>query len=342
MNPILITGGAGFLGSILKTRLLNQGYQVVSIDLQKDNFIHPNFTAVQGDIRNTGTLSRLFKKYNFTAIYHFAAMMPHAVKNRQDFWRTNVNGTKNIAALAKKHQVPRLIFASTNCLWGKPINHPIKETDPICPREIYGQSKAAAEAILETYAKDLNIIIFRCPPIIDETRVGLIGIMFDFVRENRKLWMVGQGKNRYQLLYAGDCISAMLAALKYRKSATFNLGSSNIPTFRQMYKYIIQKSQSKSRLASFPAPIIHPVMVAARRLKLSPLSPYTEAMLDQTVILDTTKVEQELNWQPTLNNSEMLYKSYQYFVKHRANFTTGATNKDLASPGLIKLLKWVS
>jgi nucleoside-diphosphate-sugar epimerase len=83
-------------------------------------------------------------------------------------------------------------------------------------------------------------------------------------------------------------------------------------------------------------------MILARKLKMSPLSPYTESMLDKTIILDTKKAKKELNWRPTLNNSEMLLKSYQYFVAHRTQIATGSTNKDLPKPGLIKLLKWIS
>lgn len=342
MKTILITGGAGFLGSILKKSLLEQRFRVISIDLQKDDFRHPNFTAVVGDIRSKSTLSRLGKKYQFDAIYHFAAMMPHAVKKRQDFWRTNVDGTKNIAEFAKKHHIPRLIFASTNCLWGKATKQAIKEDDPLCPQEIYGKSKMAAEQILQEYKKDTRIIIFRCPPIIDESRVGIIGIMFEFVRENRKLWMVGKGNNRYQLLYAGDCLDAMQKALKYRKSGTFNIGSQDVPTFREMYKYIIQASGSKSRIKSFPSWLIHPIMRLAAYLRLSPLSPYAESMLDKNVSLDITKAKHELDWQPTLNNSEMLLKAYNYFVAHRSSLSVGGTNKDMAKMGLIKILKFFS
>lgn len=343
MKTILITGGAGFLGSILKKELLEQQRcRVVSIDLQKDDFAHPNFTAVIGDIREPRTLAKLGKKYHFAAIFHFAAMMPHAVKKRQDFWRTNVDGTRNVAELAKKHRIPRLIFASTNCLWGKATQQAIKEDDPLCPQEIYGKSKMAAEKILHEYKKDLKVIIFRCPPIIDESRVGIIGIMFEFVREDRKLWLVGKGNNRYQLVYAGDAVRAMLAALKYRRSNTFNIGSENVPAFREMYKYIIQNSGSKSRIKSFPSGLIHPVMRLAANLKLSPLSPYAESMLDKNVSLDISRAKQELNWQPTLNNSEMLMKAYDYFIEHRSELSVGGTNKDMAKMGLIKLLKIIS
>ena len=342
MKTILITGGAGFLGSILKVELLAQRYRVISIDLQKDEFRHPNFTAIVGDIRSKSTLTKLGKKYQFAAIFHFAAMMPHAVKNRQDFWRTNVDGTRNIAELAKKFRIPRLIFMSTNCLWGKEIRHAIKEDEPLCPQEIYGKSKMMAEDILREYEKTFKVIIFRCPPIIDESRVGIIGIMFEFVRENRILWMVGKGDNRYQLVYAGDCMRAMFAALKYRKSDTFNIGSENVPTFREMYKYIIQKCGSKSRIKSFPSWLIHPIMRLASKLKLSPLSPYAESMLDKNASMDITKAKRELGWQPTLSNSEMLYKSYTYFVEHRSELSEGSTNKDMAKMGLIKILKFFS
>jgi nucleoside-diphosphate-sugar epimerase len=341
-QTILVTGGAGFLGSLLIKELIKKGIRVVSIDLEKDTFSHPNFTAIQGDIRDKKQLARLGKKYTLSAIFHLAAQMPHAVKNKREFWATNVDGTRNIAELAKAHNIKRVIFTSTNCLWGKSLGRPIREDDPPAPSEIYGKSKLEGENILRSYAKYFKHIIFRCPPIIDDGRAGNIAIFFEFIAENRKVWMVGKGSNRYQMISARDTVDAMLHALHYNKSNTFGIGSSDIPTFREMYIYVIKKANSKSRPASFPAGLIRPAMRTANVLKISPLGIYFQQMIDKDFEFDTSLLRKELGWQPTLNNSEMLYRAYDYYIKHQNEIKSGGTNNQKAKMGIIRVLKWLS
>ncbi len=101
MSTYLITGGAGFFGSILKEKLLLDGHFCVSIDLEPDNYVHNNFIAIQGDIRDTKLLNDIFEKYNFDAIFHCAALLAHVKKDMKNLWTSNVDGTLNIAKYAK-------------------------------------------------------------------------------------------------------------------------------------------------------------------------------------------------------------------------------------------------
>lgn len=159
MGTYLITGGAGFFGSILKEELLNNGHSCVSIDLEPDDYKHENFTAIQGDIRNIATLEELFNKYKFDAIFHCAALLAHVKKELKNLWTSNVDGTKNIAEYALKYNINKIIFTSTNCLWGKSFDSLIKEDEPPAPIEIYGKSKLEGENILLSYKDKINSII---------------------------------------------------------------------------------------------------------------------------------------------------------------------------------------
>ena len=103
MGTYLITGGAGFFGSILKEILLNNGNKCISIDLEPDNYKHENFVAIQGDIRNLELLDKVFQEYKFDAIFHCAALLAHVKKELKNLWSSNVDGTKNIAEFAKKY-----------------------------------------------------------------------------------------------------------------------------------------------------------------------------------------------------------------------------------------------
>ena len=96
MNRVLLTGGAGFFGEVLKTRLLERGVSCVSVDLQRDDTRHAQLVAIQGDIRNRATLEPLFAEHRFDGIFHCAAILAHAVKDRRFLWTSNVDATDTI------------------------------------------------------------------------------------------------------------------------------------------------------------------------------------------------------------------------------------------------------
>ena len=212
MRTALITGGAGFFGEILKQKLLEQNIYCVNIDLQKDYFSHPNLYSLQGDIRHLDTLETLFSRFKFDVIFHCAAILAHAVKDKNFLWESNVNGTRNIAEFARKYKVPKVVFTSSNCLWAENFQRPVKEEDTPKPAEIYGKSKWEGEKILLEYTNSFDVVIFRCPTIMDYGRLGLLSILFEFIYEGRKVWVVGDGSNRYQFIYAQDLIDACLKA----------------------------------------------------------------------------------------------------------------------------------
>ena len=161
MNCYLITGGAGFFGSIMKKILLNGGNRVVSIDLQGDDLADDNFIAYKGDINDDALMERIFNEYKFDAIYHFAALLAHVKSELKNLWHANVDGTANVAKYAAKYGVKRVIFTSSNCLWAEDFSHKITEEEPPCPIEIYGKSKLEGEKILLSHDEFISII-FRC------------------------------------------------------------------------------------------------------------------------------------------------------------------------------------
>ena len=98
MKRYLLTGGAGFFGDILKRRLLDAGHGCVSIDLQADQTRHANLVTVQGDIRDRTAVAALFETHRFDGVYHCAAILAHAVKDREFLWSCNVDATRTLAA----------------------------------------------------------------------------------------------------------------------------------------------------------------------------------------------------------------------------------------------------
>ena len=216
-----------------------------------------------------------------------------------------------------KHNIKKIIFISSNCLWARNFDAPVTEEETPFPVEIYGKSKLEAEKILLSYKNKINSIIFRSPTIMDEGRLGLLGILFEFIDEGRKLPMVGDGKNRYQFIYAKDLVKAFELALSYNKTEIFNIGSDNVKTFNEVYEYVIKKSGSNSRLIHFPKLPMIWAMKICFWLGISPLGPYQYKMIASSFVFDTNKIKQKLGFSPSLKNEEMLLRAYEFYHKNK-------------------------
>ncbi len=343
MACYLITGGAGFFGSILKKHFLSLGAKCVSIDLEPDDFIDENFTSYQGDINDNSLMDEIFSTHKFDAIFHCAALLAHVKKDLKKLWHANVDGTENVCKYALKNNIDKIVFISSNCLWAKNFDTNVTEQEKPSPVEIYGKSKLEAEKILLSYKDKINSIIFRSPTIMDEGRLGLLGILFEFIDEDRKLPMVGDGKNKYQFIYAKDLAKAFELSLKANYSDVFNIGSDDVKTFNEVYEYVIKHSGSKSRLLHFPKLPMIWAMKVCFWLSLSPLGPYQYKMIASSFVFDTQKIKQKLGFKPTLKNEEMLLRAYEFYHKNKEEILKRkdvSAHNSVAKMGIIKLLKW--
>jgi UDP-glucose 4-epimerase len=344
---ILLTGGTGFFGSILKKYLQAAGHHYINLDRLSDPQDEVAGRMGVADLRDADAVEKAFQKFGpFDAVCHIAAELAHEVQDKQGLWNSNVEGTRNIADACVRHGVSKLIFTSSNCLWGRPLNRPVVENDEPCPVEIYGKSKLAAEQLLHKYRTSLNVVIFRSSTIIAPGRVGLLGILFDFFAEGRRVPVVGRKNKPYQFIYADDYSRAILQALDYQKSDIFHLGSHDPVSLEQSYRYVIQQSGSTSKIYHLPAFPTLPLMRICHILKISPLGPYQYNMIAEEFVFDTTHVEKTLGWHPTKTNGEILYAAYDYYVKHKQQLEDNAASlpahRRKSRMGVIRLLKWIS
>jgi UDP-glucose 4-epimerase len=346
LRTVLVTGGAGFFGGILLERLLRDGVRCVSIDLERHELSHPDLEAVQGDITDTGLMERLYADHEFDAVFHCAAMLAHAVKDRDVLWRSNVDGTRIVSEQAAKHGVPKLVFTSSNCLWGENMGRPVREDDPPRPVEIYGRSKWEGEKALDAVRDLVDVTVIRCPTIIDAGRLGLLAILFEFIAEGRKIPMVGTGDNRYQFIYAPDLADACIRAAQRDGGApVYNIGSDDVKTMRQVYERVIEQAGTGSRIRRLPKAPTIAAMRLAGALKLSPLGPYHYRMIAEDFVFDTTLIRSELGWRPTLTNEGMLHRAYEHYVSNLDEIrrrTDVSAHRQVADMGAIRLLKWIS
>jgi UDP-glucose 4-epimerase len=221
----------------------------------------------------------------------------------------------------------------------------VREDDPPAPVETYGASKWEGEKLLQAHADRFSSTAIRCPTIIDEGRLGLLSILFEFISENRTVWTVGRGSNRYQFIYAMDLIEAMLASARAPAQRVFGIGSDEVRSMREIYEYVIANSGSASKVSALPHGPTIAAMKIAHRLKVSPLGPYHYRMISSEFMFDTSRIKQELGWRPTLSNHEMLLRAFQYYKANRAEIysrRTASAHRTPAKPGVIRVLKWMS
>jgi UDP-glucose 4-epimerase len=343
---VLITGASGFFGGLLKRRLLAEGFRCTNIDLVADTDTHPNLTSVQGDIRSKALLASLFEKDRFDAVFHCAALLAHDTIDDAALWTSNVDGTRNVAETCRRYGTGKLIFTSTNCLWASNLGHEVKEDELPNPIELYGRSKLAAEEVLAEYRQDLDVIIIRCPTIIDSGRLGLLAILFEFIQDNKKVWVVGSGSNRYQFIYAQDLATACIQCLDYHHSDLFHIGSDNVVSLRRVYQAVIEAAGTRARVAQLPKAPTIAAMQLAHKLGVSPLGPYHYRMIAEDFIFDTTHIRNKLGWQPTLTNEQMMVEAYRYYAAQRAEIHARkgdvSAHSRPAQMGIIRLLKWFS
>ena len=343
--PVLITGGAGFFGSLLIQRLLSEGHTCVVIDLQDVEFRHERLIAIKGDIRDREGLARLFNKHRFKTVFHCAAILAHAVKDKTFLWESNVDGTRNTAEAAVKYGAQSIVFISSNCLWAENMGRPVREDDTPKPVEIYGQSKWEGEKICKPMA--IESILSRSAARRSSARGGSAfsrscssSLPRDARSGSSAADTTGINSSTLRIL-----ASACIAAAEFPGSGIFNAWPDKVTSFRAVYGHVIEKAGTGACVASLPRAPALLAMRIAHRLGLSPLGPYQYRMISEDFVFDTSKIKKVLQWRPTLSNSEMLWLAYKYFHDNRGTIAARrsvSAHRQAARMGAIRLLKWVS
>jgi len=338
----LVTGGAGLFGSLLSDNLARQGHAVVVLDRIYDAELAQRFPFAQVDLRDPARLNAAFEQLGpFDGVFHVAAMLAHAIKNERDLVDSNVAGTRNIAQAAVDHGVPQLVFTSSNCVVGKPYAQPVKEDDPINPLEIYGVTKWEGEKELAKFRDRINISMIRCPTIMAGGRLGLFSILYEFIYEGRKVWMLGDGSNRYQFIAAEDLMDALCRAIRRPGFHLYNIGSDDVPTLRGLYETVIKHAGTKARVARLPKAPAVGAMKLLHLLGMSPLGPYHYKMLAESFVFDTTRIKTELGWRPTKTNTQMLIDAYDWYIAHLDEIYSGVERSAHRQPVKLQALALV-
>ncbi len=257
MKNILITGGAGFIGSHLVDHLLAEGgWRITVVDdfndfydpaIKRENLsarlANTNFKVVEGDIRNQETLSQVFSDANFDCLVHLAARagVRPSLKEPRLYVETNVNGTLNLLELARAHGVKQFVFGSSSSVYGSNAKVPFSEDDPIFnPISPYAATKAAGELLCHSYAHlyDMRIVCLRFFTVYGARQRPDLAI-HKFAKLISAGWPIpvfGDGTTRRDYTYIDDIIAGLRAAMDYDQSKyeVINLGESRTVELREL------------------------------------------------------------------------------------------------------------
>ncbi|WEU39951.1 MAG: SDR family NAD(P)-dependent oxidoreductase [Candidatus Odinarchaeum yellowstonii] len=254
MSYILVTGGAGFIGSHIVDRLISRGDFTVILDnlsspagdYYKQLTENKRVKLIKGDIRDAETVLKAC--LNVREILHFAAdpRVDASAANPIENFMINTLGTLNILEAARKTDVEKIIFASSGgTLYGDAEIIPTPESAPLKPVSCYGASKASCEMYCSAYAQSygLNIISCRFANIYGPRSTH--GVIYDFynklIKNPRELEILGDGRQRKSYLYIDDCVDAVLHLEKQNIKGFdfFNIGSEEWITVKEIADIIV-------------------------------------------------------------------------------------------------------
>lgn len=307
---ILITGGAGFIGSHVVIDALKKGYEVVNLDVltyaANLNYLksvenHKNYKFIKGDICDKICLKNLFEKKKIEAVIHLAAEthVDFSISNPSIFIETNVVGTQNLLEVSQANKIKKFVHVSTDEVYGSLKNGEKKftETSQIKPNSPYSASKASSDLLVRSYHKTfgLKTCITRCSnnygPHQDDSKL-LPKVILNAMK-NQKIPLYGDGENIRDWLFVKDHSDAILTVLEKGGSGEiYNIGGNKECSNKEIIKKILTLLGKPESLIEFvPDRLGH----------------------DFRYAIDATKIKKELGWEPSQNFDKMLEKTIQWF-----------------------------
>lgn len=308
---VLVTGGAGFIGSHLADELIKRGHEVVALDNlttgRLENIAHlvgkPNFELVVDTILNENLMDKLVEKCD--AIFHLAAAVgvELIVKKPLESLTTNIKGSEIVLEMAYRYH-KKVLITSTSEIYGKNVNGPLKEDDdrilgsPLKTRWSYSTAKAVDEILAYVYWKEKNVpsIIVRLFNTVGPRQTGAYGMVLPrFIEQalkNEPITVYGTGKQSRCFVHVKDAVKALIGLTEEPKAIgeVFNIGSQEEITIEQLAREIIKITYSKSKIIYIPYE-----------------KAYEEGFEDmQRRVPDITKINKLIGFKPTYALSDII------------------------------------
>ncbi|MFM2078083.1 MAG: hypothetical protein RJA49_1973 [Actinomycetota bacterium] len=339
MPVSLVTGGSGYFGSLLVHRLVAAGHAVRVLDLNDVEDRPAGVDLVQGDVRDADIVAAAVDGVDI--VFNNVAQVPLA-KDHELLRTVNVDGTALLLAASRRSGVRKVVHTSSSAVFGIPRSNPVLPSTVPSPVEEYGHAKLAAEWACLDAAKDgLDVSIVRPRTILGHGRLGIFGILFEWIADGADVFVLGDGSNRYQFVHADDLAEVCLRAGDSAGPAVFNAGTDRFGTMRESLEALCAHAGTGSKVRSLPAAPAALGMRAAAGLHLAPFAPYHWLMYSKSLWFDIQHVKDALDWQPKYSNAEALADSYDWFLVNRASTADAGRShhRTIAKQGALKVLK---
>ena len=255
---IIVTGGAGFIGSNLVDELVRLNHKVIVIDnlstgrLENIKHIRKKIIFVKADISKNSRWISFFKNTDW--VFHMAAIgdIVPSIENPVKYFKSNVEGTLNVLEASRKHKIKKLLYAASSSCYGIPKTYPTKENEKIDTKYPYALMKNIGEQFVTHWNKvyKLNTISMRFFNVygIRSRTSGTYGAMFGVflaqILANKSLTIVGNGKQKRDFIYVKDVVRAMILGMRSKTNGEiFNLGAGSPVSVNEIVKNL--KSSKK-------------------------------------------------------------------------------------------------
>ena len=305
-KTVLVTGGAGFIGSHLVDRLLALGHRVVVIDDLSRGRLHnlnKGATFYHTSI-NTTAVEEIVERERPNVINHHAAQVSHSQSVRDPVTdvETNIQGSVRLIEAARRNGVDKFIYASSSAIYGEPQMVPCGEEHPIQPNSPFGLSKYVVEEYLQLYHQlhrlDYQVLRYGTvygPRQDPEEGAGLIAAFAASILEGKQPRIFGTGEHERDFIYLDDVVEANILAMDRGSGGAYNIGSGRATSVNAIFNFL--KEALKYRWS--------PVYSPARPSDVTRIS------------LDISKAERELGWFPTVTLEEGIRRTVEH-LRHPA------------------------
>lgn len=339
----MITGGAGFLGINLTRYLLERGHKVTSLDLADFDYADckDKVRIVTGDIRNRADVDKAMEGVDI--VVHTAAALP--LYKAEDIYSTDLDGTRTVMESALAHKVERAIHISSTAVYGIPDHHPLLEDDQLYGVGPYGEAKVKAEAVCAGFRdKGMCVPIIRPKSFIGPERLGVFALLYDWAKDGKGFPMIGNGRNRYQLLDVEDLCDAIYLCATFDREKVddvFNIGAKEFKTMREDYQAVLDEAGFGKKIVGTPAGPVIWTLRFLEMLKMSPLYKWVYETACEDSFVSIEKAERVLGYSPKFSNQDALIRNYKWYLEHLDDFknASGVSHRVPWKQGILKVFK---
>ena len=337
---VLITGGAGFVGYHLAHYLRGKVNKIRVID-RIDCNLDSGIEFFKGDIRD---YKFLLKAMQDIQIVIHACGVP-IFFSPKEIHSVNVDGTDTVLKAAELNNVERVIYLSSDAVYGNSEGVPIKEDVPLLGSFPLAESKKEAETLCMRYRQNGRIItVFRPNPFMGAGKMGIFAILFEWIKEGRRIPLIVSANKKYQLLDIEDfCDAVWLAMTKDEEQVndTFSLATEEFGTVYDDISELVRFSGTASKIITIPAGVTKLLLNIFKVLSFCPVFSGLSALVEKEMSVSLEKAKNQLNWRPERSNAQSLIQAYKWFCdnKYAGGKNKAQTNRAGLQQGILKIIK---